>query len=77
MVPEKWFPQNGLNPRPLSHETFALTTRPRLLINTDLSLQVALVTSGLGSQDKGGASFVRQTKVRRDVSEHRRLSAST
>ncbi len=28
MVSEKWSPQWGLNPRPLSHESSALTTRP-------------------------------------------------
>jgi hypothetical protein len=31
MVPEKWSPQWGLNPPPLSNESSALTTRPWLL----------------------------------------------
>jgi hypothetical protein len=41
---------------------------------TNLANLASLVN--LASVD-GGASFVRQTKVRPDVSEHRRLSAST
>jgi hypothetical protein len=37
MVPEKWSPQWGLE---LSHESSALTTRPRLLAERNKSLNI-------------------------------------